>query len=114
VLTIPGDEDINIARKRQMAAEEKNNEEKAKEGLDVNQGKEWPGDDPREAPPGTEWRGKPGSEPGSEEGNYYNPKTGESYRPDLKHGDPIGRHWDYRDPNGKWHRIYPDGHVEPK
>ncbi len=62
--------------------------------------------DPNKAPPGTEWRGKPGSEPGGKEGNYYNPDTGESYRPDLDHEEPIGPHWDYRDPDGNWHRVF--------
>jgi hypothetical protein len=74
----------------------------------------YPGNDPTKAPPGTEWRGKPGSQPGSKDGNYYNPKTGENYRPDLDH--PPGRppHWDYQDPKGNWHRIYPDNTVAPK
>lgn len=72
------------------------------------------GSDPAKAPPGTEWRGKPGSTPGSVEGNYYNPKTGESYHPDLSHPDPIGPHWDYRAPDGKWYRVLPDGTMQPK
>ncbi len=74
----------------------------------------WPGNDPSQAPPGTEWRGKPGSTPGSPQGNYYNPTTGESFHPDLNHPAPIGPHWDYRAPDGSWYRIYPDGTVEPK
>ena len=69
----------------------------------------WPGNDPSVAPPGTEWRGKPGSTPGGKEGNYVDPNTGESYRPDLNHPDPIGPHWDHRDTDGNWGRIYPDG-----
>jgi RHS repeat-associated protein len=74
------------------------------------------GNDPTKAPPGTEWRGKPGSAPGSGQGNYYNPATGESYRPDLSHPDPIGPHWDYqrRGEPGPGYRIYPDGRIEPK
>jgi len=74
----------------------------------------YPGSDPTKAPPGTEWRGQPGSTPGSPEGSYYNPSTGESFRPDLNHPDPIGPHWDYRAPDGTWYRIMPDGTVIPK
>lgn len=74
----------------------------------------WPGNDPSVAPTDTEWRGQPGSTPGDGNGNYHNPQTGESYRPDLNHPDPIGPHWDYRDPNGNWNRIYPNGQVVPK
>jgi RHS repeat-associated protein len=77
-------------------------------------GQKFPGTDPSKTPPGFEWRGKPGSAPGSKEGNFYNPKTGESFRPDLNHPDPVGPHWDYRDPGGKWWRIKPDGTMEPK
>lgn len=32
----------------------------------------------------------------------------------LTHQEPIGPHWDYRDPTGQWHRIYPDNRKEPK
>lgn len=74
----------------------------------------WPGNDPTKAPPGTEWRGRPGSTPGDGNGNYYNPNTTESYRPDLDHGDPIGPHWDYRSGDGQWYRIFSDGSKVPK
>ena len=74
----------------------------------------YPGDDPTKAPDGTEWRGKPGSKPGDRVGNYHNQNTGEPYRPDLSHDPPIGPHWDYKDPNGKWYRIFPDGTVMEK
>lgn len=57
--------------------------------------------------PGWEWRGGP-------EGSWCNPNTGESLRPDLGHPDPIGPHWDYKDPGGKWWRIFPDGRANPK
>jgi RHS repeat-associated protein len=77
-------------------------------------GLNFPGNDPTKAPSGYEWRGKPGSVPGSKDGNYYNPNTGESLRPDLGHKPPIGSHWDYRDPTGKWWRIYSDGSRFPK
>lgn len=74
----------------------------------------WPGDDPTTGPPGTEWKGAPGSTPGDGRGNYHNPDTGESYRPDLDHPDPIGPHWDYHGPDGEKGRFYPDGSYEPK
>jgi len=79
----------------------------------LNSGK-YLGNDPAKAPKGFEWKGKPNSTPGSEDGNWYNPKTGETLRPDLKHPDPIGPHWDWRDPAGKWWRIFPDGTKTPK
>jgi hypothetical protein len=72
------------------------------------------GNNPGKAPKGFEWKGKPGSIPGSKDGNWYNPKTGESLRPDLNHPKPIGPHWDYKDPSGKWWRIFPDGSNVPK
>ena len=66
----------------------------------------YPGDDPTKAHEGTEWRGS--GEQGSKQGNYYNPKTGESWHPDLDHPEPIGPHWDYKDSNGTWWRIGKD------
>ncbi|MFQ5472815.1 MAG: hypothetical protein ACE5FA_08025, partial [Dehalococcoidia bacterium] len=77
-------------------------------------GLKFPGKNPAKAPKGFEWRGKPGSKPGSKEGNWYNPKTGESLRPDLDHPGPIGPHWDYRYPSGNCHRIFPEGSQVPK
>ncbi|GAB6188178.1 Calx-beta domain-containing protein [Thermopirellula anaerolimosa] len=74
----------------------------------------WPGNDPAQAPLGTKWRGKPGSTPGSDQGNYYNPATGESFHPDLNHPPPVGPHWDYRASDGTWYRIMPDGSMVPK
>lgn len=44
-----------------------------------------PGTNPAKAPKGFEWRGKPGSTPGSKGGNWYSPKTAESLRPHLNH-----------------------------
>ena len=64
----------------------------------------YPGDDPTIAPDGTEWKGN--GEPGSKSGNYYNPNTKESFHPDLNHPDPIGPHWDYKDPHGNWWRLF--------
>jgi hypothetical protein len=74
----------------------------------------WSGYDPRVAPKGYEWRGRPGSPPGSREGSYYNPSTREVLRPDLSHPGPIGPHWDYRAPDGSWYRNFPDGSKRPK
>ena len=63
--------------------------------------------------PGFEWKGK--GTPGSGKGNYYNPKTGESLRPDLNHPKPIPPHWDYKlTRNGPSYRWFPDGSIEPK
>jgi len=50
----------------------------------------------------------------TENGNWYNPNTGESLRPDLNHPNPIGTHWDCRSPAGKWYRIFPNETVSPK
>ena len=64
-------------------------------------------------PPGWEWRGS--GPPGSSDGSWYNPSTGEYLHPDPQHPDPIGPHWDYRDPQGKLWRVYPDkGTMTPK
>jgi hypothetical protein len=63
---------------------------------------------PSESPgPGWEWRGK--GAPGSDNGSWYNPSTGESLHPDLNHPGPIGPHWDYVDPAGNQWRIPPGG-----
>jgi len=44
---------------------------------------------------GWEWRGK--GEPGTSDGNWYNPDTDEYLHPDLDHPGPIGPHYNYRD-----------------
>ena len=72
---------------------------------------EYPGDDPTIAPEGYEWRGR--GEQGSREGSYYNPENNSSLHPDLNHPDPVGPHWDYNGPEGKF-RIYPDGSIAVK
>ncbi|TAK52110.1 MAG: hypothetical protein EPO25_14675, partial [Gammaproteobacteria bacterium] len=74
----------------------------------------FPGTNPAKAPDGFVWKGKPSSVPESKDGNWYNPKTGESLRPDLSHPGPIGPHWDNRDAAGKWWRVFPDGRQVPK
>ena len=74
----------------------------------------YPGNDATKAPEGYEWKGQPGSMPGSSEGSYYKPETGEVLRPNLLHPEPIGPHWDYRDPKGDWWRNYPNNIIESK
>jgi RHS repeat-associated protein len=75
----------------------------------------YPGDDPSQSPgEGWEWRGKPGSTPGSKDGNWYKPGTGESLHPDLDHPPGIGPHWDWKSPGGNWYRYFPDGSLVPK
>ncbi|HBG42117.1 MAG TPA: endonuclease [Porphyromonadaceae bacterium] len=83
-------------------------------GKSLNNSNNYPGNNPSKAPKGYEWRGKPNSTPGMEDGNWYNPKTGETLRPDLNHPTPIGPHWDYRDTSGQWWRVFPDGSKSPK
>ena len=75
---------------------------------------DFPGTDPSAAPPGTQWRGAPGSVPGGSSGNYFNPATGESFHPDLNHPPPIGPHWDWRAPDGSWWRIFRNESALPK
>ena len=61
----------------------------------------YPGDDPNKSP-GDDWEWKGKGSPSSGKGNYTNPNTGESLHPDLNHPKPVGPHWDYKDPLGKW------------
>jgi len=63
--------------------------------------------------PGFVWKGAPGSVPGDSQGTWYNKDTDESLWNDMKHGLPIGPHWDYWAPGkkGKW-RWFPDGRME--
>jgi RHS repeat-associated protein len=75
-------------------------------------------DDPA-APPaeGYEWRGQPGSTPGSPDGSWFNPKTGLQVRPDRQ--SPHGPHNDIQTkPNnargGRGWRQLPNNSVEPK
>ena len=69
----------------------------------------YPGEDPSKPPEGYEWHGKPGSSPGDKDGGYYNPKTGESLRPDLDHPEGVDPHWDYKAPDGSHWRWFPEG-----
>ena len=73
----------------------------------------YPGDDPNKSP-GDDWEWKGKGSPSSGKGNYTNPNTGESLHPDLNHPKPVGPRWDYKDPLGKWWRLFPDGSISPK
>ena len=59
----------------------------------------YPGNNPNKIPDGFQNRANP-------KANYYNPNTGQSLRPDLQHPAPIKPHWDWRDSNGVWWRLY--------
>jgi RHS repeat-associated protein len=73
----------------------------------------YPGNDPSRSPgEGWEWKGS--GQPGSGRGNWHNPGTGESLHPDVAHPWPVGPHWDWRAPDGKWYRIHPDGTTRPR
>jgi RHS repeat-associated protein len=71
-----------------------------------------PGNIPRSQSPGPDWEWKGQPPAGGKQGNWYNPKTGESLYNDMnsEQHDP---HWDYRlkGEDGKW-RWYPDGRME--
>jgi len=70
---------------------------------------------PCKANPRWEWKGKPGSTPGSRSGSWVDSQTGDTLRSDMHHGPPIGAHWGYQDADGKWWRLFlDDGRVEPK
>lgn len=61
---------------------------------------------------GWQWRGPDAA--GGERGAWYKPETGETLHPDLSHGvggGAEGPHYDWRDPAGKFHRVYPDGRI---
>jgi hypothetical protein len=38
----------------------------------------------------------------------------ESTHPDLGHAPPVGPHWDYKDANGDWWRVFPNGKMIKK
>jgi hypothetical protein len=62
--------------------------------------------DPDNIPEGWEWRGR--GEPGSREGAYHNPNTGESLHNDTTHPPGKAAHWTYTDPNGvRWDNFGP-------
>lgn len=64
--------------------------------------------------PGWIWKGQPDSIPGDKQGNWYNPATGESLRPDLQHPPGIDPHWDYKAPDGNWYRWFGPDNMSPK
>lgn len=73
----------------------------------------YPKDKNKPPTPDFEWRGKGKPEDGK--GNWFNPKTGESLRPDLNHEEPIGPHWDYKPSrDSQTYRWFPDGRLESK
>lgn len=41
-------------------------------------------------------------------------KTNEAFRLDLDDPNPIGSHFDYKDSDGKWWRLFPDRTKEAK
>ena len=66
-------------------------------------------------PPGEGWEWRGNGAPGSDQGSWYNPGTGESLHPDLNHPDPVGPHWDWIDSEGNQWRIPPGGGTpQPK
>jgi RHS repeat-associated protein len=75
---------------------------------------EFPTDPASPPAPGYEWRGAPGSNPGDPNGNWYNPNTGETLRPDVNHKPPIGPHYDYKAPDKNWYRWFHNGTMSPK
>jgi RHS repeat-associated protein len=67
--------------------------------------------------PGADWVWRGPDAPGGARGAWYRPGTGETLHPDLNHpagGGVDGPHYDWRSPNGDFHRVYPDGRVVPK
>jgi RHS repeat-associated protein len=65
-------------------------------------------------PPGPDWEWKGTGPPGSSEGSWINPGTGEKLHPDLEHPEPVGPHFDYEPPGDQKYRVDPDGKVSPK
>ncbi len=59
----------------------------------------YPGNNPNKTPNGFNDRA-------NSKANYYNPKTKQSLGPDLNHLAPIKPHWDWKDSNGVWWRLY--------
>ncbi len=65
--------------------------------------------DPQNLPEGWDWRGR--GDPGSREGAYHNPDTGESLHDDRTH--PAGKdpHMTYTDPEGQRWDTYDEGQT---
>jgi len=64
-------------------------------------------------PPGTDWIWRGKGAPGSAQGQWVNPRTGEHLRKHI-HFSCHGPHYDYVDPKKIEWRIYPDGRTEIK
>lgn len=69
-------------------------------------------EDPDNLPEGWEWRGK--GRPGSRQGAYHNPTTGESMHDDRTHPAGKAPHWTYTDPSGDRWDNYGSGWVPQK
>jgi len=80
---------------------------------DRPKGIKYPGNDPAKPPgEGFIWIGK--RMVGFRGGHWFNPRTRESWYPDIEHPEPIGPHWDYTDPKENEFRVFADGRIEPK
>jgi hypothetical protein len=64
--------------------------------------------------PGSDWQWRGSGNPGSKQGSWYNPSTGESLHPDLDHPAPIGAHYDWKTSTGQSFRVYANGTVISK
>ena len=62
-------------------------------------------------PPGPDWVWKGDGAPGSSQGSWVDPNTGQTLYPDLNHLPPIGPHWDWTDPSGNQWRVPPGGGI---
>jgi hypothetical protein len=68
----------------------------------------------RTIPPGPGWNWGGQQPVGGQQGFWTNPNNGQSLIPDLQHAPPIGPHWDWRDSNRDWWRLFPDGRIQPR
>jgi RHS repeat-associated protein len=66
-------------------------------------------ENPGSVPAGWRWEGR--GEPGSREGAWHNPSTGESLHDDRTHPEGKAPHWTYTDPDGKRWDNYGDGWI---
>lgn len=103
-------ENAKLSLERLKSAQSANDAEK----LGVVPKIKYPGEEGGKSP-GKDWEWKGQSPtPGSKGGSWHNPETGEVLYPDLDHGLPVGPHWDYKDQNGDWWRLFPDNTVKLK
>jgi hypothetical protein len=66
-------------------------------------------ENPDSIPKGWEWRGK--GQPGSRDGAYHNPATGESVHDDRTHPPGKPPHWTYIDPKGGHWENFGNGWI---